>query len=113
MFTVGIFTTHFPYIAFVVFYACIFLFGVNTPGNDDIHVDESKFNIEVQTSVSFVDLNSNSNFHYQTDFEFHTNSGFEESVFKRKLNHHSTHISWHWKFCLCNSLFCRPPPTLV
>jgi hypothetical protein len=29
MFTIGIFTTHLPYIAFVVFYAFFLFFGVN------------------------------------------------------------------------------------
>ena len=28
MFTIGIFTTHIPYVAFVVFYAFFFLFGI-------------------------------------------------------------------------------------
>lgn len=113
MFTVGIFTTHFPYIAFVVFYAFFFLFGVKVPVEENIQVNNSKFNIELQTSKSFADTNADSNFHYQTDTDFSTQTNFEESLFKRKLNNQFTLITVHWQYCLYNSLFSRPPPSLT
>jgi hypothetical protein len=41
MFTIGIFTTHLPYIAFVVFYAFFLLFGVNKASSGEIQWGES------------------------------------------------------------------------
>ena len=113
MFTVGIFTTHFPYIAFVVFYAFFFLFGVNAPVEEEVQISDSKFKIELQTSKSFADSNIVSNFHYQTEIDFSTHKNFVKSLFKRKINHQCTPITAHWQYCLCNSLFSRPPPSLV
>jgi hypothetical protein len=41
MFTIGIFTTHLPYIAFVVFYAFFLLFGVNKASSGEIQWGEN------------------------------------------------------------------------
>jgi hypothetical protein len=113
MFTVGIFTTHIPYIAFVVFYAFFFLFGVNTSGKEEIQVSDSKFKIEYQSNNSFADSDADSNFHYQTDFDFSAHTNFEKSLFKQKLNHQCAFITVHWNYCSSNSLFSRPPPSLI
>lgn len=113
MFTVGIFTTHIPYIAFVVFYAFFFLFGVNTPADDEVKVSDSKFKIELQTSQSFADANTTSNFHYQTDFDYSKHNNFEYSLFKRKVNHRCSLKLIHWQYCLISSLSNRPPPSLA
>jgi len=113
MFTVGIFTTHIPYVAFVVFYAFFFLFGVNTAGNEDIEISDSRFKIELQASKSFSDSNISSSFHYHSDIDFSKYDNFEESLFKRKLNHQCNLSTVHWQYCLCNSLFSRPPPSRI
>lgn len=113
MFTVGIFTTHIPYIAFVVFYAFFFLFGINTPADKEVQVSDSKFKIELQTSKSFADAETVSNFHYQTDFDFSEHNNFEDSLFKRKINHPCELNTAHWQYFLSNSLSNRPPPILT
>lgn len=113
MFTVGIFTTHVPYIAFVVFYAFFFLFGLNTTGKEDLQISENNLKIELQSSSSFADSNADSNFHYQTDFDFSAYTHFEKSLFKRKLNHQCKLKAVHWNNCSINSLFSRPPPSLI
>jgi hypothetical protein len=113
MFTVGIFTTHIPYIAFGVFYAFIFLFGVNMPVKEEVQITDNKFKIELQTSKSFADSNAEFNFHYQDDIDFSKYTRFEESLFKRKLIHQSALITIHWQYCTGNSLFCRPPPSII
>jgi hypothetical protein len=113
MFTVGIFTTHIPYIAFVVFYAFFFLFGVNTPPENDIKISDSKFKIELQTSQSFADANAISNYHYQTDFDFSKHNSFENSLFKRKINHQCSLKTLHWQYFYNSSLSNRPPPSLT
>lgn len=113
MFTFGIFTTHFPYVVFAVFYAWFLIFGVKTPVNEENKISDSKFNIELQSSKVFTDTDHTSNFHYQDAFRLNACVGFEESLFKRKLNHQSTLIASHWQYCLSNSLFSRPPPALI
>lgn len=113
MFTFGIFTTHFPYIVIVVFYAWFFIFGVKTPVNDETKISESKFNIELQTAKVFADTNHISNFHYHDAFGLKVCFGFEESLFKRKLHHQGTLTASHWQYCFGNSLFSRPPPSLI
>ena len=113
MFTVGIFTTHIPYIAFVVFYAFFFLFGVDTSAKQEVQISQNKFNIELQTSQSHADTSVGSNFHYQTDIDFSIHTNFAESLVKRKLNHQCKLITAHWQNCSTNSLFSRPPPFLV
>lgn len=111
MFTVGIFTTHIPYIAFVVFYAFFFLFGVNTtPVEEEVFTGNTKFNIELQSNYSFADVNAASNFHFQTDFDFSEFNNFEKSLFKRKINHQCEPKTVHWQYFLRNSLSNRPPP---
>ncbi len=112
MFTVGIFTTHIPYIAFVVFYAFFFLFGVNSPAEEVVQFSNNKFNIELQTSPSYVDSNTGSNFHYQTDFDFSEFNNFENSLFKRKIDHQCELETVHWQYFLRNSFSNRPPPVL-
>ncbi len=113
MFTVGIFTTHIPYIAFVVFYAFFILFGINSPAEEEVKVSKSKFNIELQISESLADANAVSNFHYQTDFDFSDYNKFENSLFKRKINHQCELKKVHWQYFLSNSLSNRPPPILI
>lgn len=113
MFTVGIFTTHIPYIAFVVFYAFFFLFGINAPIEEDVQVADNKFKIELQTSKSFADSNTGTNFHYQDDIDFSKYTNCEKSLFKRKIIHQCALITAHWQYCACNTLFSRPPPNLI
>jgi hypothetical protein len=43
MFTFGLFTTHFPYLAFVVFYAYFLIFGVGKATSGEIESDEKYF----------------------------------------------------------------------
>ena len=60
MFTIGIFTTHLPYIAFVVFYAFFLLFGVNKASSGEIQWGESnivlKAPAEEIAKVNFADF---------------------------------------------------------
>lgn len=113
MFTFGIFTTHFPYVVFAVFYAYFLIFGVKTPVNEETKISDSKFNIELQTTKVFADSDHTSNFHYQDAFNLNACFGFEESLFKQRLNHQGTLMASHWQYCLSNSLFSRPPPSLI
>lgn len=114
MFTFGIFTTHLPYIAFVVFYAYFLLFGMNSvPVTEENQVSESKFRIELQTSKSLSDADSGTCYHYRADFDLSKQADFEESIFRRKLNHQCCQSIGNWQYIFSNSLFCRPPPLFI
>ncbi len=71
MFTIGIFSTHIPYIAFVFFYAFFFLFGYQK-------IAEEKFPIEkkfTQNELTIKTENQFSNNSESFDFnDFHVNS---------------------------------------
>jgi len=107
MFSVGIFTTHIPYIAFVVFYAWILIFGVEKASNGELQSSEKKFVTEF--NVEKINSSYGSAFHYnQADFEHVTN--FLVAHFKPKIKHKSRVFAL-FHHCECvSSLSNRPPP---
>lgn len=113
MFTFGIFTTHFPYIAIVAFYAYFLIFGVNKASNGEIQIGDNQFKTELQSSSSYADLNDNSNFYYQNEFDFYTHSYFEEIVFKRGMKYQSSFFAEALLTGFNPTLFSRPPPSLI
>jgi hypothetical protein len=113
MFTIGIFTTHIPYIAFVMFYAFFLLFGVNKASAGEIQWDEHNIFIESATGKTYVEsaTGSFSNFHYQSNADFFSPGTNEFLVFKKKLQHTSYFCFKKWNNCFHPALFGRPPPT--
>ena len=107
MFSVGIFTTHIPYIAFVVFYAWILIFGVEKASNGEIQTSDKKFVTEFR--VEKINVSNGANYFYnQTDFENVTN--FLVFHFKPKIKHKSRVFAF-FHHCECvSSLSNRPPP---
>ncbi|KAF0238999.1 MAG: hypothetical protein FD181_384 [Prolixibacteraceae bacterium] len=113
MFTFGIFTTHFPYIMFVVFYAWFLLFGVGKAMSGEIDtgekycqtewVTEKHYNSHDFNSASFRDINPG-------DFK---NTVFEKFHFKKRLAYAECTFPVHLPDYYCSSLFCRPPPSVV
>jgi len=109
MFTVGIFTTHFPYIAMVVFYAYFLIFGVDQANNGEIRLADHSVKIEQHvnnfqaTTVPAFDF-----------FSLHVTKASEQAV----ICHLNT--QQHWKLSRRHSFyiqeyveesqFCRPPP---
>jgi hypothetical protein len=84
MFTVGIFTTHIPYIAFVVFYAWFLLFGIGKAASGEIETGEKYCKTEwvAEKHYDFSDSNSGNYYIVQSLINNH---GFEEIHFKRKI----------------------------
>lgn len=113
MFTFGIFTTHFPYIAVVAFYAYFLIFGVNKAATGEIEVSEIQFKTEIQSCRSYADLNDNSNYYYQTNIDFYLHSHFEESIFKRKIKYQCNFHAETPQTGFNNVHFSRPPPSFV
>jgi hypothetical protein len=109
MFTVGIFTTHIPYIAFVVFYAWFLLFGIGKAASGEIETGEKYCKTEwvAEKHYDFSDSNSGNYYIVQSLINNH---GFEEIHFKRKIIYPANTFLEHKQDYFCSSLFCRPPP---
>ena len=82
MFTFGIFTTHLPYVAFVVFYAYFLLFGVNKASSGEIENGEKFCKTEwiAQKHFNKEDVKV---FHY-SDFSCDEIQNQRHSVFETK-----------------------------
>lgn len=114
MFTFGIFTTHLPYVALVVFYAYFLLFGMNnSTAQEENKVSDSKFRIDLQTSKSLSDSDSGTCYYYLADFDLSKQADFEESIFRRKLDHQCSQLLGNWQYIFSSNLFSRPPPTII
>jgi len=113
MFTFGIFTTHFPYIAVVAFYAYFLIFGVNKASKGEIEFSDSKFKIEIQLNEYDVRINDIANFHYQNDFDFYAYSYLEDCVFRRKIKHKDSYSAISVQNGFYSVLFGRPPPLMI
>lgn len=112
MFTFGIFTTHIPYIAFVVFYAWFLLFGVEKANDGKIQISERS--VEIQYHVN--------------DFqpEFIAEFDFQKCFCNQELNHlllsctrAQQKLKWQYRQSFYfqdpvpETLFSRPPPALA
>uniref|UniRef100_UPI003217FA5A hypothetical protein n=1 Tax=uncultured Draconibacterium sp. TaxID=1573823 RepID=UPI003217FA5A len=110
MFTVGIFTTHIPYIAMVAFYAYFLIFGIHEATEGKVQVSEKSFIVQTH-------LNSDSEVINTSDCTCFYTAFAEEvlSAFYKK-----TKVKQRWKhFCVDrflpqnqpdNTIFGRPPP---
>ena len=113
MFIFGIFTTHFPYIAIVIFCAYFLILGVNKTSNGEIQAGDNKFKTELQSSRSYANLNDDSNFYYQNEFNFYAYFYFEESVFRKKIKYQNFFFVELLQTGFYSSCFSRPPPSIV
>ncbi|HKI87726.1 MAG TPA: hypothetical protein VKA38_01780 [Draconibacterium sp.] len=112
MFTFGIFTTHLPYIAFVVFYAYFLIFGVEKASKGEIQVPGTSFTTEFQV-VKHVNTHDQSSYYYQSDTDFVILANFEAFHFKQKIKNRTGAPAFFHQFELVTSLSNRPPPCLV
>lgn len=112
MFTFGIFTTHVPYIAFVVFYAYFLLLGIDKATSGEIPEQGNSIykSLTLQTSSTIQDTNNDIVYH---SLKAYTKNSIIKnfSVFQR-----ITRFEYEDPLYRCNfvssGLFCRPPPTL-
>lgn len=112
MFTFGIFTTHFPYIVFVVFYGYFLIFGFNKASNGEIQIGGNKFKTEFSESKYYADSNTDSDSYSFSDYVdgLYKHAEFEEILFKRKLDHPDFASSEYRQGYYIIDHFCRPPP---
>ena len=111
MFTFGIFTTHIPYIAFVVFYAYFLIFGVEKASKEEIQAPAKSIVAEMHV-VNHLSPDDQTCYFYQTDTNFIAHSAFEVFLFKRKIKHRrSLSVLFH-QAEIFTSLSNRPPPCM-
>lgn len=110
MFTVGIFTTHIPYVAFVVFYAWLLLFGIDKAASGEIETGEKYCKTEWFTEKLFNDVDSKPAQSQLISETGINNIRFEALLFKQKLTFPEYHFITHFQEYYCSSVFCRPPP---
>ncbi len=112
MFTFGMFSTHIPYIALVVFYAYFLLFGMEKASKGEILVENTtSYFSEVQIADSFDAINSGC-FYYQAADSFAEHAKFEDFIFKRKISRKAFTGKLHYRFRFLPSTYNRPPPVL-
>lgn len=110
MFTVGLFTTHIPYIAFVCFYAFFFLFGYQKISDEKFPAKE-KFNAH-----TFVFNTDNQFSNNKVNFDFNDFSGTFSSEKRGKVfpNRKAEFLILPEKTIQQNDFkffcFSRPPP---
>jgi hypothetical protein len=114
MFTLGIFTTHLPYIALVMFYAFFWIFGVNKASSGELQLSENKITFEIVAEKSFTNTTQIT----ADEFQRLNNRGISPPNFNltfsalQKLKHKEGHTENHWQCIQSPGHFSRPPPFL-
>ncbi len=114
MFTFGIFTTHLPYIALVVFYAFFWIIGINKTSSEDIQFDGIKVSLESPLDEGIGEtfkeyLNDSQNFCYP---DFSPPGSKKDFTVRKKLKYKGFHPDKYRQYCFYTALFSRPPPFL-
>lgn len=113
MFTIGIFTTHLPYIAFVVFYAFFLLFGVNKASSGEIQLSENNLVLKApETLFSEAEAAEFSSYSYHEEAGIFSAGTAEFFVFKENIQHAAFYPENIRQCYFSQALFCRPPPVL-
>ncbi|MCG6187192.1 hypothetical protein [Maribellus maritimus] len=112
MFTIGIFSTHIPYIAFVLFYAYFFVAGINKAVSGEIPSGEDFHKTEIYASDNFMDQDIDTYHYFCKESDFCKTFKDEDSLLKRKINYPEYSLA---KIAIEYYLihFNKPPPVLV
>lgn len=110
MFLFGIFTSHIPYIAFVVFYAYILFFGVEKATRGELQSEQQLFITEWQVDHQ-PGLNEVNFYSGDPAVSNHKSSHFEPFIFKQKLKPPKK-LSVIRQANFYSSFSNRPPPAI-
>ena len=113
MFTIGIFSTHIPYIAFILFYAYFFVAGVNKAVSGEIPNGENVIKTEIYTSNSFTDFDVDTYHFFCKVSDSDRIAQHEDFLFKRKINYPVHSLRKIKAKFYYSSFFNKPPPFLV
>lgn len=114
MFTIGIFTTHLPYIAFVAFYAFFLIFGVNKASSGEIQWGEN--NLVLKAPAGELNETDAADFSYYHSYEKAGifSPGFNDFfVHKEHILQTSCYPENIRQFYFAQAFFSRPPPVLL
>ena len=113
MFTIGIFTTHLPYIAFVVFYAYFLLFGVNNASSGEIQWGENQIILKAPAEqITGANSTDFSNYKYHEGAGIFSPGSNDFFVYKEHIQHASFYPENIRQCYFSQALFSRPPPVL-
>jgi len=112
MFSVGIFTTHLPYIAMFVFYAWFLIVGVNKTNDGEIQLADKSSTIQMHIDCSVEFFNAENQCFYLSFAETIETGFFEKAKVKQKWKYFARKIFSSQDYPE-NNLFCRPPPELA
>ncbi len=113
MFTIGIFTTHLPYIAFVVFYAFFLLFGVNKASSGEIQLSENNFILKAPPTEFYENEAADfSSYHSREKADIFSPGAADFFVFKENIQHAAFYPENIRQCYFSQALFSRPPPVL-
>ena len=111
MFTVGLFSTHLPYIAFVFFYAYFLIFGIQKASNGDFSNDEKTLLTEARI-IDHLDTVSQQNSFQYANFNLIESKTSEKFYFEKRIKFNcfirDKLVSTNFSF----PLFSRPPPVI-
>lgn len=110
MFTVGIFSTHLPYLAFVFFYAWFMLFGVQKASNGEPTTVEKSCFTEIHSLHQTNTNLTHQNFHYTDFYSAHIRKSKRKIQLKQKIKYGCSLLTRFKPGCCSISLFNRPPP---
>jgi hypothetical protein len=115
MFTIGIFTTHIPYIAFVAFYAFFILFGVGKASAGDFTSSDNQIQTIYHTQVFTANVHGGTHASlYDISAPAIFSPGSNQTPIPHKKYHYKEFQTGNFKQLLnCPSLFCRPPPAII
>jgi phosphotransferase system glucose/maltose/N-acetylglucosamine-specific IIC component len=115
MFTIGIFTTHIPYIAFVVFYVFFVLFGVGKASSGELTSGENQILSSYSVAYSSAeDVEENVSVKGNISTSAIFSPGSNKIILSNEKNTHRRFQSDNFNQILsCLSLFCRPPPAFI
>ncbi len=113
MFTFGIFTTHFPYLIFGVFYAYFFIFGIEKATDGEIDFGGPKFKTEIHSNDLLSESGQEKHFYFDYKTDFHPQQKFENMVFRWKFKYLSLNSSENWNHHFSQTIFSRPPPIIA
>ncbi len=112
MFTFGIFTTHLPYIALVVFYAFFWIFGVNKASSGELEFGKSRISAEIQSGEIRIETVQGKTFdsHNIFDLGFLPPDRNEMFAALQMLKHEGYHFATLWQYKYYRAFISRPPP---
>lgn len=111
MFTVGIFTTHIPYLVFIACYAWFLIFGIEKVENGSIKITENS--VQIEYHINHAKASPVSVYHY---FELANSKSSELKkckILTTRQKWKTNHIPYTKQDCYLENSFCRPPPALA